>query len=293
MDLKKFLQVHGLENYSAGLCGCRAHGNPFESCDYDVVVFDGTDQDSQILEHDGRFVNLHHCSIDGSSTHSLIHMDGMTILSDDSWELRPLLSRFLENRYNLFVDHAKNCLIDSLFCCQQCALGLEKSDVFSSCWQKCASFLLIDAVFALNHIPPSPSHMLEITRRFEKNPINEKMSSILQTLGLERATPSLLKRMLKSTVGFLQLTHDSTRARVVKDTYDYLVRHSMFSDCYFYLGYVNKMNFLKMGTLAQHDANLIHILKISFDLEVYSTTIMQHSQQIQNMCSEIMHSLSK
>ena len=43
----------------------------------------------------------------------------------------------------------------------------------------------------------------------------------------------------------------------------------MLSDCYFYLGYINKQNFHKFQDpfCSRNQPDLIHILKISFDVE--------------------------
>ena len=40
MDFKKFIQNHGLSNFPIGLGGCRNLDNFFDSCDYDLMVFD-------------------------------------------------------------------------------------------------------------------------------------------------------------------------------------------------------------------------------------------------------------
>ena len=58
--------------------------------------------------------------------------DGLQILQDDSWELRMFLSKIKEKRSSLFVDFAKNSLIESMFCCQKTKDSVENSDDFAS-----------------------------------------------------------------------------------------------------------------------------------------------------------------
>lgn len=291
MDIKKFLADQGLQDCPAGLGGCRAHQAQFDSCDHDVVVFGGEPLGSRFLPYgDRQHVNLHRCSIGETRTSLLIHLDGMQVVSDDSWELGTLLSKLREKRPGLFRDHAKNCLIDSLFCCEKCTQGLQRSDAFSSCWQKCAAYLLADAVFALNQRPPSPSHMLEAARQFEKNSTNEKMSAITGVLGIERATPSLLERMLKSTAGFSDIVENNNHSAAIRAKHAYFVKNSMLSDCYFYLGYVNKANFLKIKDSVPLRPDLIHVLRTAFDLEADPSTVSQHARSIRAMCREILHS---
>jgi len=42
----------------------------------------------------------------------------------------------------------------------------------------------------------------------------------------------------------------------------------MLSDCYFYLGYINKENFVKIKDTIDSKPDLIHILRVAFDIEV-------------------------
>ena len=291
MDLKRFLADQNLQGFPAGLGGCRARGDQFGPCDHDVVVFDGTSQTSIVFLHDGQLVTLHHASTSETRTGLLIHLDSMNVISDDSWELGIHLSKLRERRAMLFQDHAKNCLLDSLFCCEKFKSGLESSDVFAPCWQRCASYLLIDAIHALNQKPPSPSHMLEQARKFEKTATNEKLSDATRTLGMERATPSLLERMLKSTMGFSDVAQDKSHSSVIQSKHDYFVKNSMLSDCYFYLGHVNKTNFLKIKDTLPQRPDLIHILKVAFDLEADPALLSRHVRSVQGICHEIMSSL--
>ena len=54
--------------------------------------------------------------------------------------------------------------------------------------------------------------------------------------------------------------------------YTYLVENSLFSDCYFYLGYINRNTFKRIQDL-HRKPELIHMLKTGFDLENDTTKI--------------------
>ena len=292
MDIKKFLADRDIQDVPVGMIGCRAHGTMFESCDYDVVVFDGKSQSNEIFQFGHDLVNLHHFSLDESRTEELIRLYGIKILSDDSWDLGMLLSKLKEKRSRMFRDHAKNCLFESLFCCEKCVQGLDGSGIFSSCWQKCASYLLADAIFALNQKTSSSSHMMETARRFEKNDTNEIISLITQTLGIERATTSLLERMAKSTIGFSDMVSENGHSSVIRHQHDYLVKNAMLADCHFYLGHINKANFLKIKDSVQYRPDLIHVLKIAFDLESDSSLISKNTHKIRDACHKVLSSLT-
>ena len=108
--------------------------------------------------------------------------------------------------------------------------------------------------------------MLKNLRELPKNKTNETISVITDSIGIERATPSLLSRMLKSTIGFSDLIECNSHSKIISRKYNYLIENSLFSDCYFYLGYLNRNNFKKIQDL-HRKPELIHLLKTGFDLE--------------------------
>jgi hypothetical protein len=66
----------------------------------------------------------------------------------------------------------------------------------------------------------------------------------------------------------------------------------MLSDCYFYLGYTNKENFVKIKDALNRKQDLIHILKIAFDIEVDPNLLLEQAQIIQSSCNDIFEILS-
>ncbi|MFQ5476625.1 MAG: hypothetical protein ACE5DT_06295 [Nitrosopumilus sp.] len=287
MDLKKIIEEQGLSNFPIGLGGCRISDSYFDSCGYDVVVFDGKSEPAKTIKSEDEFVIIHHASLSETLSKKLLQYDKLQIIQDESWDLRMLLSKIDEKRSSLFIDYAKNCLIESMFCCQKTKAN-QASDVFAPCWQKCASYFLADAISSLNHQRSSPSHMLDLLRKLEKNPINEHISVVTQTVGIERATPTLLERMLKSTIGFSDLVEKNNHSQIIQQKHDFFVNNSMLSDCYFYLGYINKENFVKIKDTLSREQDLIHILKIAFDIEADSNLLLQQAELVQKSCNDIL-----
>ncbi|MDH3825246.1 MAG: hypothetical protein OES14_05585, partial [Nitrosopumilus sp.] len=130
-------------------------------------------------------------------------------------------------------------------------------------------------------------------RNFEKNPINEKISTVNETVGIERSTPSLLERMLKSTIGFSDLIENNGNSILIQQKHDYFVKNSMLSDCYFYLGYVNKENFTKINDSIEKQPDLIHILKVAFDLEADANLVEQQAKNIQKSAQVVLDLISR
>jgi hypothetical protein len=67
----------------------------------------------------------------------------------------------------------------------------------------------------------------------------------------------------------------------------------MLSDCYFYLGYINKENFVKIKDSIEKQPDLFHILKVSFDVEADSNLMSQQAERIQKSANEILQSISR
>ena len=292
MDIKKFIAENGLSNFPIGLGGCQISDFHFDSCPYDVVVFDEKLEPEKIVKSGDEFVIIHHASLSETLSQKLLQYDNLQIIQDESWDLRMLLSKIEKKRSSLFNDFAKNCLIESMFCCQKTKEAIQTSDVFAPCWQKCASYYLADALSSLNSQKSSPSHLMGLLRHFKKSSINEYISVVTQTVGIERATPTLLERMLKSTIGFSDLVEKNNHSQIIQQKHDFFVENSMLSDCYFYFCYINKENFIKIKNSLNREQDLIHILKVAFDIEADSNLLLQQAEQIQKSCNDILEIVS-
>ncbi len=133
--------------------------------------------------------------------------------------------------------------------------------------------------------------MLEFIRKFEKNKTNESFLTVAQVLGLERATPSLLERMLKSTIGFSDMTEKNNHSMIIQKKYEYLINNSLLSDCYFYLGYVTKNNLLSIIDSAHKKPELMHVLKVALDIEGDQTKTEQQAAILHNLVNDLTKSL--
>ena len=280
MEHKKILEKLSIENSPVGMGGCKNDGSSYDCCEYDITVFDGKKQSEHFLEYDGNFYHVYHGTLQEVSPDILLQYHDMTILIDEQWELRMLLSKIKEKKEQISNVYIKNCLIEARICIKKAKHGLD-SDPYSSSWVKCASYFLADAVLVQNYQRPSPVHMMKILRELPKNKTNEIISVITDSIGIERATPSLLSRMLKSTIGFSDLIEDNSHSKIISQKCNYLIENSLFSDCYFYLGYVNRNNFKKIQDLHKKP-ELIHLLKTAFDLENDTAKIESDANNLYN-----------
>lgn len=273
MKSEEILKIIPQTTNPVGLCGCHVQESNFDCCAYDIIIFDGEDDQESLIEKDGHFFSIHHSTLSENRVESLIQLQNMKILSDEQWELQMFLAKINENQKSIFNVFTKNSIIESQICLTKARNGLDNSDPFASSWIKCAAYFLTDAIISLNMHRPSPSHMLAILRNLKSNQTNETLSIVLNSLGLERATPSLLKRMTKSAIGLAGLVGKDNYSKIIQQKTNYFIENSLFADCYFYIGYVNRNNFYRVRNSLDAYPEMIHILQIGFDLEHNNSTL--------------------
>lgn len=267
MNLKTLPEKLSLSDFPVGLGGCRSNGVHFECCEYNITVFDNKKVGESVHEVEGELIKLHHCSLSETNSGILRQLEDIKILSDEQWKLRTFLSKIKEKSKKISNSYSQSCLVDTGVYTTKAREGIKASDPLAPLWLKCGAYFLADAISLLNSKRPSPTHMLEFIRGFEKNRINESFAIVHQCLGIERATTSLLSRMLKSTVGFSDMVETNDHSRIIKKKYDYLVQNSLLSDCYFYLGYINRNNMIKIRDRIHRNLEYMHVLKVALDAE--------------------------
>lgn len=291
MDFKKFIEKYSLQDFPLGLGGCKVE-NGFSCCEYNVTTFDEKNEKDALLEYEGNLVVLHHGSLKEPNSCILLQFNELKILHDEQWDLQMFLTKLKTKKDTLFRDCAKNNLLESVFCSIKAIDCINNSNPFASIWHKCSLMCLSDGISLINNIRPSPTHGLEKLRLLEKNRINEKFSLVTDLLGLERATPILLERMLKSTIGFSEITSGKDFSKLIQSKYEHLVKNSLFSDCYFYLTCINRNNFLSIKNTVHKKPDYFHILKVAFDSESDSSKIQQDASKIKKTSNELITYLS-
>ena len=291
LDVKNLLEKIAVKDYPVGMGGCRNNDHGYDCCEYDITVFDGKKQKEHILEYDGIFYQIYHGSLTETSPDILLQYHDMTILYDEQWELRILLSKIKEKKEQIFNVYVKNCLIEAGTCATKAKNELD-TNTYASSWIKSGAYFIADAIAVMNFERPSPVHMLKFLRGLDKNKINEFISVVTELIGIERATPSLLSRMSKSVMGISDMIEDNSHSKIIKQKCHYLKNHSLLSDCYFYLGYITRNNFMKIQNL-HRKPEFIHILKTAFDLESDTTKIESYANELQQAANSLLSSLHK
>jgi hypothetical protein len=80
---------------------------------------------------------------------------------------------------------------------------------------------------------------------------------------------------------------------VIQQKHAYFLSNSMLSDCYFYLGCTNKENFVNFKKSLDKNPDLIHVLKVAFDIEADSNLLCQQAELVQKSSNEILDYIAR
>lgn len=286
MDIQEIVKQLSFGDYPVGLGGCKTQKTTLDCCEYNITVFDNKKEKEQIRIFEDKIIKIHHGALDESDPDVLQKFDSMSVLSDKDWSLKIFLSKIKEKSNKLRQSCVRSCLVDAASFATKARQGLGV-DPFVPAWVKCSAYFISDALVLINSRQRSPTHMLEFVRKFEKNKINESFSIVAEAIGLERATPSLLERMVKSTIGFSDMVENNNHSKIITRKYQYLVENSLLSDCYFYLGYLNRNNIVSIKDTIQKKPELIHVLKVAFDFENDLTKIEQQAKSLHKLANDL------
>jgi len=293
MKAEEILRIIPSTTHPVGLGGCHAEQTNLDCCVHDITIFDQSGIPESVIEKDSQFFKIHHCALTENRVEILIQLHHMQILYDEQWELKMFLAKIREKHESILKAFTKSSIIESQICLTKAKNVLDKSDPFVSSWIKSAGYFLVDAILSLNNYRPSPSHMLGILRNLKSNQINEMLPIVLDSLGLERSTPSLLRRMSKSTVGLSDLVEKNNNSKIIQHKINCFLDKSLFSDCYFYIGYVNRNNFYRIKNSLDKFPEIIHILKTGFDLEYDSSAFETDIQSLHEVAQILLKSTHK
>ena len=233
---------------------------------YNLVIFDGKNISDEIVTHGSKILKISHGNLSENNSEYLIHYENLQIIQDEQWELKMLISKIHEKKNILFSASAKNALVESQLALSKAKNSLDKDDPFVSCWIKCGAISLIDSILFQNQILPNPVHALSSMRNLKQKNTNQFTDKIISETGIERTTPSLLSRMLKSTCGFSDMVEKNQNSIIIEKKANYLIQNSLLSDCYLYLNYQNRNIFYKIKNSLNTNSDKIHVLKTAFDL---------------------------
>ena len=266
MNPDEILKIIGPSTFPIAIGGSDSDDFDTDCEIYNLVIFDGKNTSDKIITHGSNVLKISHGDLSENNSEYLIHYENLQIIQDEQWELKMLISKIHEKKNILFSVSAKNALVESQLALSKAKNSLAKDDPFTSCWIKCGVISLIDSILFQNQILPNPVQALSSMRNLKQKNTNQFTDKVISETGIERATPSLLSRMLKSTCGFSDMVEKNQNSVVIEKKANYLIKNSLLSDCYLYLNYQNRNIFYKIKNSLNTNSDKIHVLKTAFDL---------------------------
>ena len=288
MNRDEILKIIAPSNFPIAFGGTDSYNfdNDCEICH--LIIFDGKDIPDKITTHGSNILKISHGNISENNSEYLIQYENLQIIQDEKWDLKMLISKINEKKNTLFAVSAKNALVESQFALSKAKNALEHDDQFASCWIKCGVISLIDSILFQNRILPNPIHALSSMRNLKQKNINQFTDKIIFETGIERATESLLSRMLKSTCGFSDMIEKNQNSIIIEKKANYLIQNSLLSDCYLYLNYQNRNNFYKINNSLNKNFDKIHVLKTAFDLTNTSPELLSSIESLYNITNTLL-----
>ena len=273
MNLDEIIKIIGQNNSPIALGGYDADDFDIDCNIHNLVLFDGKNISDEIITHESKILKISHGTLSETIPESLIHYQNLEIIQDPEWELKMFVSKIKEKEDVLFLSSSKNALVESQLSLSKAKNAFEHDDPFVSCWIKCAITSLIDSILLQNNILPYSAQALSLIRNLKQKNTNQFVDKIIAESGIERATSSLLSRMLKSSSGFSDMIENNQNSSIIEKKANYLIQNSLFADCYLYLIYQNRNNFYKIKDSLDKNSDKIHVLKTAFDLTITSSEL--------------------
>ena len=273
MNLDEIIKIIGQNNSPIALGGYDADDFDIDCNIHNLVLFDGKNISDEIITHESKTLKISHGTLSETIPEFLIHYQNLEIIQDPEWELKMFVSKIKEKKDVLFLASSKNALVESQLSLSKAKNALEHDDPFVSCWIKCAITSLIDSILLQNNILPYSAQALSLIRNLKQKNTNQFVDKIIAESGIERATSSLLSRMLKSSSGFSDMIENNQNSSIIEKKANYLIQNSLFADCYLYLIYQNRNNFYKIKDSLDKNSDKIHVLKTAFDLTITSSEL--------------------
>jgi hypothetical protein len=225
--------------YPVALIGCRTSKMSLGCCEYDLVVFAGSQehiQANQVMQVDNRPIELIH--VTGPIKDHIIDLGDMIILKDNSKLMLSSAARdIISEKYKkTLAASGKKLLISSLFCQQK--MRRANHPMIAAMWLKIAAYEFIDGMLALSGNRPMPVHILEQVRQIDSR-MAEGVDVALECIGAERATRPAISRSMEAIKELKSKDYDR---ELFMSKIRHLLQRRMLVDCYYYAGRVASIN---------------------------------------------------
>jgi hypothetical protein len=240
------------------LIGCRADSphDSYDCCEYDIAILGGNIDETfdkkiiQIGNSKLEFLNFQNQNVNEDiSLFNMIELKESNVLVSEYPKL---------DRKKLFNAAGKRRIVDSLFNVSKNSSA--SAELNASLNMKMAAYDLIEGILLMSQTRPMPIHELNQLRQVEvqKDYIKEAIQTCIESLGIERATRTIINRSYKALREILKDAYD---LELLASKIQYLLNNGLLADCYYYIGKLvcshlekkdnlSQMNYHKLNSIA-------------------------------------------
>ena len=273
--------------YPIALAGCRATDHALKCCEYDfVIIKEG--QINELLQVDDDYVEIHTMSSKLNLFRVALNLYKMQIINDPEWILSGLKQQVDEVVTKALTWYARNKTVDALFYANRSREAAKDSMLMSSLWLKCAAYYYLEAIIARNGTRPMPTHMLSQLRTLEDKTVTEGITLASTCLGLERANKSSVSRCMEGCIGLNDNIKRDYTTKIVTKKARFLYDSAMYTDCYFYLGYIARDAVTKIASNQKALKDYTVMIGIAMDLTTDQSFALKLSGELLGACNMLL-----
>lgn len=271
------------------LIGCRANDTntriSYDCCEYDIAVLGENDMGlgNKIMQVGNDTLEFLDFPKYDHSEISLLNMVKLKNKTSNLLVSQDKHSTPKSDIKRIFIGAGKRRAVDSLFNVSK--ISHAKAELNSALNLKIAAYNLIEGILLTSEIRPMPIHELDQLRQLEvhKDFINEAIQLCIESLGIERATRTIINRSYKALKEILKERYD---IGLLESKIEFLVEHGLIADCYYYIGKLVCNHLEKKDYAYQLDYHKLNSLAL--DLTSDYENINKRSKQIKIYCKNLL-----
>ncbi len=275
------------EKFPVALTGCKMTSLTLDCCEYNFVVLsDGVIH--ELLHTDDNYAEIHTLQ-NKQNIHAFAPLlQNMQIINDPSWVLATLKQDITGVMPRALSLYARNLTVNALFYANRSREEANSNAQLSSLWLKCAAYYYLEALIAKNGSRPMPTHMLTQLRSLSENTDSQGITIASTCLGLERANRSSVSRCMEAAIGLNMSSIKNNITQIVSRKAEFLLRSGMFTDCYFYLGYIARNAVVRIASNRKMMKDYIFMINIAMDLTTDQTFVSKLSNDLVGSCNKLL-----
>jgi hypothetical protein len=267
--------------FPIALTGCRTTTLALDCCEYDFVV--SSDKNiCELLHVDDNYAEIYAIRMKQNVYTLAPLLQNMEIVNDPSWVLTTLRQDVAKAMPKALSLYSRNMAVDALFYANR-SRG-KNNALLSSLWLKCAAYYYLEAVIAKNGSRPMPTHMLAQLRSISENGDSKGITIASSCIGLERANRSSVSRCMEAAIR-LNESIIKSHTQIVAKKAQFLLKSGMYTDCYFYLGYITREAAVKIAAKQRIMKDYMFMINIAMDLTTDQSSVSKLANELIDSCN--------